>query len=329
MTSEKDSSFEGNEREQLERYRNLALISTDWFWETDENFVITYMSNSVERITGSPKDIYIGVSRFDLASADTKETLEWAKHVDQINKHEPVKNFEYKHIGTKGQSVYLRVNAVPLFHQDGTFRGYLGSTADISELVLAKLKTDEINAKLKIQAKELKAAKLAAEQLASTDVLTGLNNRRAFFDHANAIQDQAKRYGHLYSVIMLDVDFFKQVNDTHGHAIGDKALQAVADAILEYTRLSDISGRIGGEEFAIILPETGADSALQMAERLRKAISQITVPIKNANIGFTASLGVAQNKDHHLTIEEVIAVADKALYQAKKEGRNKVVLISA
>jgi len=237
-----------DERYLLERYRKLALILSDWFWETDENYTIIYMSDSVKQVTGFPAKTYIGVSRFDLASAETKQTLEWKRHVEQVTKREPIKNFEYKHVGSNGHVTYLRVNATPLFYENGDFRGYLGTTTDITELILAKKRTEEINEKLEMRTNELEVAKLAAERLALIDALTGLNNRRAFFEYASTIEEQARRYDHPYSVIMLDIDFFKSVNDKHGHAAGDSVLKAVGGAIQELTRGADMAGRIGGED---------------------------------------------------------------------------------
>lgn len=308
-------------RDQLERYRKLALISTDWFWETDENFVIVYMSRSVERITGYPPGQYIGMSRFDLASDETKKTKEWAFHVEQVKAQDPIKNFEYKHVGEDGVAHYLRVNAVPLFHEDGRFRGYLGSTADISELVLAKMRVEEVN-------RELIEAKKQAESLARTDALTGLNNRRAFFERAHEIQDQAKRYGRHYSILMLDVDHFKAVNDTHGHAVGDETLKAVARSIHAISRDSDIAGRIGGEEFALLLPETTAEQAVNLAERLRQTIADLVIDVPQGELTVTISTGVSACCEQASSVEEAIARADKALYQAKEQGRDRVVLFA-
>lgn len=170
-------SFQGNERKQLVRYHKLALISSDWFWETDENFIIMYMSSSVKRITGISKETYIGVSRFDLASGDTRKTQMWADHMVQARRHEPIKNFEYKHAGTSGKVVYLRVNATPLFDEDGLFIGYLGRTTDISQLVLAKEKVDRANAKLEAQTFELEAAKRSAEAIRSCSRTSDISGR--------------------------------------------------------------------------------------------------------------------------------------------------------
>jgi diguanylate cyclase (GGDEF)-like protein/PAS domain S-box-containing protein len=325
LKSEVRKSMEENISEQLERYRKLAQISTDWFWETDENYTIIYMSDSVERITGFPKETYIGVSRYDLASEETKQTAQWQRHVNSVACHDPIKNFEYKHIGTNGYAVYLRVNAIPLFHTDDRFRGYLGSTTDISELVLARMRVEEVNYDLQVRTAELELAKAVAEAQARTDSLTGLNNRRAFFERSQAINDLARRYGQNYSVIMMDIDYFKNINDTYGHATGDIAIKSVAEIINKHARTSDILGRIGGEEFAIVLPQTLMQSAINMAERLRQAIAGNGIPLGKEILSFTASLGVAQFCSTSKSIDEVMSHADEALYRAKRQGRNRVV----
>lgn len=328
LTSE-PKSFSEYERAQLDRYRKLALVSSDWFWETDVDFILTYISDSVERITGVSKNSYIGVSRFDLPSEQTLKTKSWVDHVAQVHRHEPIKNFEYKYVSSSGKSLYLRVNATPIFKDDGTFTGYLGSTTDISELVLAHKTLESINAQLAAQAIELKAAKQSAEMLAHTDGLTQLSNRRGFFASAAIFADLAQRYGHLYSVIMLDLDFFKKVNDMHGHAIGDKVLQAVADAIRYCSRTSDISGRLGGEEFVIILPQTLSDRAHKVAVRLRQKIADISIVAPKGDVTLTASFGISQCKDNEkYSIEDMINIADTALYQAKNQGRDRIIISS-
>lgn len=311
----------------LERYRNLARISTDWFWETDEDFTIIYMSDSVERITGFSKDTYIGLSRYDLASEETKQTPEWKRHCEQVARREPIKNFEYKHVGANGHTVFLRVNAVPMFHDDGTFRGYLGSTTDISELVMANRALEDVNRQLVERSKELEAAKLEAEKLARTDPLTGLHNRRAFFEHAHTIDELANRHKQAYSVIMMDIDHFKSVNDTFGHDVGDRAIKFVAGSVVEIARSSDIAGRIGGEEFGLLLPQTLADSAVNVAERLRRSVASKTLDVPGERIGLTASFGVAQYRGDQDSFQQILNKADQALYEAKRGGRDRVVVL--
>ena len=173
---------------------------------------------------------------------------------------------------------------------------------------------------------ELHLAKEQAEQLARTDALTGLNNRRSFFEIGNTVFLNARRYDRPLSVVMLDLDAFKAVNDTYGHSIGDEIIKAVANTLHKEKRESDITGRLGGEEFAILLQETDLKAAGELIERLRKEVEQIVVNSDGAQVGITASFGVTELDDQCDTLEKVIVKADRALYQAKEDGRNRVVI---
>lgn len=174
---------------------------------------------------------------------------------------------------------------------------------------------------------ELSLAKEQAEQLARTDVLTGLNNRRSFFEIGNSVFQNACRYKRPLSVVMLDLDAFKNINDTYGHSIGDEIIKAVANKLHQGKRETDITGRIGGEEFAILLQETDLKTAGELIERLRTEVEQIVVNSNGTQVGITASFGVTELDEQCDTLEKVIVKADRALYQAKEEGRNRVVLI--
>jgi len=171
---------------------------------------------------------------------------------------------------------------------------------------------------------ELKEAWELAEKNAMTDGLTGLNNRRAFYRYGSKTFEQAKRYKRLFTVIMIDIDHFKRVNDTYGHAMGDTVLVSVAGSISRVVRSSDVCGRLGGEEFAICLPETSLDEGVALAERLRKSIADIPFYTPEENLVVTASFGIAERADSDETIDDVINRADDALYQAKQKGRNRV-----
>ena len=170
----------------------------------------------------------------------------------------------------------------------------------------------------------LLAAKQYAEELAQIDELTRLNNRRAFFDRSHHAFEQSKRFGHPASVIMMDIDNFKSINDSYGHSAGDKVLRAVADLLKTLVRVIDIVARIGGEEFAFTLPETGLDDAANLATRLRSGIEDLVVTNDGRKIKFTASFGVATCKDDDESIEALLTKADNALYVAKDKGRNQI-----
>lgn len=176
----------------------------------------------------------------------------------------------------------------------------------------------------KLAEEKLKAAKDRAEELASKDELTGLDNRRAFFEQGYRIFKQAVRFKHPVSVIMMDIDHFKNVNDSYGHSVGDKVLQAVAEHLQSMVREIDIVARIGGEEFAFILPETAIDEAVNLAERLRLKIAEARVLHEEKQIKITASFGVSSKPVENETLETMLTRADDALFMAKKKGRNQV-----
>ena len=167
------------------------------------------------------------------------------------------------------------------------------------------------------------------ERLATTDELTGLYNRRHFLASAASEWSRFKRYAHPLSVLMVDIDHFKQVNDRYGHAVGDEAISEVGKACLDGERRSDIVGRLGGEEFAILLPETNLAYAETVAERIRKKIAARPIATSNATFKVTASIGVAEASAGMPALDALMKAADQALYQAKAQGRNRVVCWSA
>ena len=161
-----------------------------------------------------------------------------------------------------------------------------------------------------------------AERRALTDVLTGLPNRRHADEVIERLLAAARRNRSSVAVMLFDLDHFKAVNDRFGHAIGDRALRATADATRRLLRDSDHVARFGGEEFLVLLPETGAETALTVAEKLRAWIAELEV--KGLDGGMTASFGVAVYPLHGIGADELIAAADLALYRAKQTGRNRV-----
>ena len=169
---------------------------------------------------------------------------------------------------------------------------------------------------------ENRNARNELEHRAYSDYLTGLANRRYFIEQAEIELSRCNRYESELSLIMLDIDFFKKINDTFGHNVGDLVLQKIADVSRTVLRDIDIIGRIGGEEFAILLPKTNLEDSLIVAERLRIEISNASVVLENCEITFTASFGVVTTSKSN--IDELLIKADNALYQAKESGRNRV-----
>ena len=163
-----------------------------------------------------------------------------------------------------------------------------------------------------------------AGRSARVDQLTGLGNRREFDDQLKFMLDQTDRFGGSCALVMADVDHFKAVNDRFGHASGDKVLEAVAQTIRDQLRSTDCGARVGGEEFAVILPQTTEQGALELAERLRANIEAKTVRLPDRNINVTSSFGVAMYFAGGGAVkrDQLFAAADGALYKAKDAGRN-------
>jgi diguanylate cyclase (GGDEF)-like protein len=162
-----------------------------------------------------------------------------------------------------------------------------------------------------------------AEYLAQHDPLTGLHNRRAFFDLSKAAWAQTHRNARPLSVLMLDIDHFKQINDRHGHEAGDKLLVTVSRLLLTTRRVGDLLARWGGEEFVLLLPETDLHQARQFAERIRQIIQESGATPEPDAIRCTTSIGVAEYAGD-TNLDALIARADARLYEAKAGGRNKV-----
>ena len=166
-------------------------------------------------------------------------------------------------------------------------------------------------------------------QLASYDSLTGLLSRHAFFETAGSYVSLANRDRSVFSVMIIDLDHFKSINDQYGHPAGDAVLKLFANVLNSVARRSDIAGRLGGEEFAVLLPSTGATEAIEFSERLHGAIDKAVLNHRNALIHYTASIGLASSTaDVDGDIDELLARADLALYQAKRNGRNQTALFN-
>lgn len=205
-------------------------------------------------------------------------------------------------------------------HNSWTFRAVeIGMLVDATLLALA----------LAYQLRASQERRIHAERLAQLDPLTGLNNRRAFYDKTASFWSNAIRHKHATSVMLLDIDRFKQINDIYGHAHGDEVLKALADILKQSVRQGDVLARWGGEEFIVFLPETSLQEAAALAERLRMAIEDVRVPREQGITSVTASFGVAQKEARHITLDALVASADACQYQSKLQGRNQVTFVAA
>jgi two-component system, cell cycle response regulator len=177
--------------------------------------------------------------------------------------------------------------------------------------------------KLRAMTVSLSARSETLEHAALTDGLTGMQNRRYFDDALKEYLDEFRRIDKPVGLMIFDLDHFKQVNDTHGHDVGDEVLRAVAGCLKDMTRYHDVVARLGGEEFAVVAPNMDHDLLVKLAERIRKGIAAMPILSGNVRLKITASVGLAV-WDRKESAEEFFRRADKQLYEAKRQGRNRV-----
>jgi diguanylate cyclase (GGDEF)-like protein len=190
------------------------------------------------------------------------------------------------------------------------------------------LRTEELSHSLE-ESEKLRAR---FEEMSIIDSLTKLYNRRYFYTEVPAGLSRAIRYNKAFSLLLMDLDLFKQVNDTYGHACGDKALQALSDILRRFTREGDTLARLGGEEFVLALPETNSEGALKLAERIRATVADNDWICDGIEMNITISIGISslgKNTENELQnidaqLSDILREADRALYFVKQNGRNKV-----
>lgn len=246
-----------------------------------------------------------------------------------LNRFEELKNnirechqLEKRYIRKDGKLIWVSMTNSLVKDTEGGTSFIFGMMEDITE-------RKQLEDSLKQARMEAERAKEEAERLADTDYLTGLYNRRAFIILLKKEMERGERNKKGLALILLDVDHFKNVNDTYGHLAGDKVLQEISQVLTENLRSYDFVGRYGGEEFIICLPETSLVQSLDIAERIRKAIAtkRILMPESKENIKITVSMGITGWIPGEAGgINQLIKCADKILYQAKEQGRNKVCI---
>ncbi len=261
--------------------------------------LVLYNTQAAEYLGIDKAEIGVGVSLHDLSSAQTgKSAVDPSslllQQLDASREGKP-QFFERELKG--GRILSVRANPIP-------GGGVITLYTDITER---------------------KAFEKRLIDMATRDELTGLVNRREFFTLAHHEEERAKREGHVVSVMMVDADYFKKVNDTYGHATGDDVLRDLADNCRKIFRKTDIVGRYGGEEFSVVLPGAQEEMAKIIAERLRSSIESSVVKSDKGDVNYTVSIGISCATGKDVRIEELLDRADRALYTAKAQGRNRAV----
>ena len=295
--------------------KNIAkLIETQY----EINYIVPLIGEMLDRFI-SDHLIYVFLKQ------DEEFKLVWPKSCNDERVFDTLKSLDkdYGYVLTNDD----KIGAFPLFTED-EITGCIVARSMIEKL--SKRDIDYLEQLTRQAAATINRANTYSTilQYATLDALTNLNNRRQFETRLSQEIAIAKRQNNPLCAMMIDIDFFKSVNDTHGHAAGDEVLRTVAGIIKEHLRESDIPSRYGGEEFAVLLPFTKLEEAKIVGERLRKAVEVASIPInqdnENAkNINVTMSMGLAEF-DFAESGEALFERADQALYDAKKNGRNQV-----
>lgn len=221
----------------------------------------------------------------------------------------------YRPITGSAEYMYQNSTIFPLTDTRGQVTHLCFIIYDVTDVAVSRIELESMNGRLK--------------QLTKTDFLTQLFNRGHWEE--NLIQEfkRLQRYQHKSTLLMCDIDYFKRVNDTFGHAAGDVVIQAIADAVRNNLRATDIAGRYGGEEYAILLVDTPLTQATVLAERLRKSVEALVIPYNGQQLKVTLSLGLAEYHSGMKEHRQWIEAADKGLYQSKANGRNQLTCYSA
>jgi len=220
------------------------------------------------------------------------------------------KNF--RPITGSSEFMYQNITINPLLSSSGEVTQLSIVVYDVTDIAVKKLQLDSVNQEL--------------EHLSRSDRLTQLFNRGYWEELLNSEYTRFQRYQKPVSLVMFDIDHFKKVNDTYGHQAGDEALRNTSMIIQQSMRTTDIAGRFGGEEFAVILPETDKESAMIFCERIRSSIEKSTITYENFTFQFTASMGICELSSEIKTANQWLEYADQALFKSKNNGRNQVTI---
>jgi diguanylate cyclase (GGDEF)-like protein/PAS domain S-box-containing protein len=262
---------------------------------------IVYVNKAFTELTGYTQEEVLGKNPRILQSNGTDEKSKIIIR-QGLEQKKPIR-VTIKNYSKTGEEYWLDLSILPLKNSQGVVTHFVAIERDVTE-------QKNIQEKLEI--------------LSRTDSLTGLLNRRSFDVILENELSRFKRSGEIYSVLMLDIDHFKQINDRYGHATGDVAIQCIAQSCESILRSHDTIARIGGEEFCVILPCTNKKVAYTVAEKLREIVSNTSIAVLNEDISITISIGVSQVEKTDIDPAVILKRADENMYKAKKAGRNRV-----
>jgi diguanylate cyclase (GGDEF)-like protein/PAS domain S-box-containing protein len=296
---------EARMQESEARFRSLTDLSSDWYWEIDDEFRFSRFDGYRKGKAKITLQESLGKTRWDLGALNLSDE-EWAAHRAVLQAHEQFRDFEIQRLDANGQSYWISLSGTPFFDAQGRFCGYRGIGRDVSQRKHAEDET---------------------QRLAFYDTLTGLPNRRLVLDRLSQAMTGSARSQRHGALLFIDLDNFKDLNDTLGHDVGDQLLQQVANRLVTCLREGDTAGRFGGDEFVVMLEglsEVSAEAANQVELVAEKILGQLNEPydLLGKQHSSTPSIGITLFSGNELGTDELFKRADVAMYQAKAAGRN-------
>jgi diguanylate cyclase (GGDEF)-like protein/PAS domain S-box-containing protein len=286
-----------------ERFKHFAEAAADWLWETDENMRIVYLSPRLEETTGVAPDRVLGETLLELTMYWNKELTGWREFKQQLDNRQAFRDFEFPMIKIDGGFCVMHISGTPFNNLDGQFGGFRGTGKDVTH-------EHQLTQRLAYQA--------------NRDPLTKLLNRSAFEQRVKQAVESAKAKGSRHAMCYIDLDQFKIVNDTVGHAAGDELLCQIANIFRRHTRGHDSLSRLGGDEFAILLLNRPFDKAIEIANQIVDDVRNFRFDWRDSAFSVSTSIGLVQIIATSEDVGEVIRQSDVACYMAKEQGRNRV-----
>lgn len=285
-------------------FRSIAENSPDIISRFDKNLRHIYVNQAIAEATDLSADDFMGKDHFELGMP-TELSESWREVYQKVFQTGMEGSKEFDFPTPMGVRHYIS-RVVPELDEQGNVHTILSFARDITE-------RRRLEQKLQV--------------MAETDSLTGLYNRRQFIRRADREINRARRYKNEFSILLIDIDNFKNINDQFGHAAGDQALRLISEVLRQETRATDFSGRLGGDEFCHAIINAAKDEAKQLAERMCRRISQIN-EIENNHVQISASIGLATLSAEDSDVLSIIKRADVLMYQAKSNGKNQVVMVT-
>jgi diguanylate cyclase (GGDEF)-like protein/PAS domain S-box-containing protein len=287
--------------QQAQKWHDFANSSTDWLWETDAQGAFSYVSPGALQVLGYPPQSLLGKPLLEVLFAAPDEPARLLL-MGRVEHQQPYRDIEFWSTNTKLEKVCLRITGVPVRNEAGAV-GYRGA---ITNVTAQKKEREEVN------------------RLAKTDHLTGLLNVHRFREELERAIQASRRHQTTGVVLFIDLDRFKEINDTHGHEAGDQMLRGIAKIISETTRITDITARRGGDEFSIVMHNIDLPTATQKVHAMLAKVAAFSLEYRGTRLSTTMSVGMVQYPQEDKSAEHLIMSADLAMYRAKDMGRNRL-----